>query len=263
MADGERIAKLMARAGAGSRREVERMIGEGRVALNGKVLASPALNLKSLAGVTLDGNALEKKARTGLWLFHKPPGCLTTSHDPKGRKTVFDLLPADLPRLMPIGRLDYNTEGLLILTNDGGLKREMELPRNAVQRRYRVRVFGDVAQERLEALADGVTIEGVRYRSIEANMDRRSGRYAWLSVALTEGKNREIRRVMEHLDLQTARLIRIGFGPFELDDLPAGKIAMLNQQAVDAAWASARAGNRDDADPDSSSGGRAAAPWTP
>ncbi|MEM8827060.1 MAG: pseudouridine synthase, partial [Pseudomonadota bacterium] len=181
MPDGERIAKLMARAGVASRREVERMIAAGRIARNGETLTSPALNLTSLAGVTLDGQPVARKANTALWLFHKPAGCLTTAHDPKGRPTVFDMLPKDMPRTVTVGRLDYNTEGLLILTNDGELKRAMELPKNAVERRYRVRVFGDVAQQRLEALADGVTIDGVRYRSIEANLDRRSGRYSWLS----------------------------------------------------------------------------------
>ncbi|MHB9878401.1 pseudouridine synthase [Pacificimonas sp. ICDLI1SI03] len=260
MSDGERIAKLMARTGAGSRREVERMIAEGRVARNGKVLTSPALNVTSLSGVTLDGKPLQQKRNTSLWLFHKPAGCLTTGQDPKGRKTVYDLLPPDLPRLLTVGRLDYNTEGLLIFTNDGELKRALELPKHGVERRYRVRVFGDVHQDSLEHLADGVTIEGVRYRSIEANLDRKSGKYAWLSVALTEGKNREIRRVMEYLDLQVARLIRTGYGPFELEDLPVGQIAQLNQQAVQAAWESTRGKAEGDAD---SAVDPTAAPWRP
>ncbi|MBZ6378635.1 pseudouridine synthase [Pacificimonas flava] len=232
MADGERIAKLMARAGAGSRREVERMIGEGRVALDGKTLTSPALNLPSLRGVTLDGEPLGKAERTRLWRLHKPAGTLTTERDPKGRPTVFDKLPKDMPRVSTVGRLDFNTEGLLLLTNDGELKRALELPKNAVQRRYRVRVFGDVHQAELERLAEGVTIDGVHYRSIEANIDRKSGRYSWLSLALTEGKNREVRRVLDHLGLQVTRLIRTGFGPFELEDLKTGAVEALPPAAV-------------------------------
>ncbi len=248
MADGDRIAKLMARAGAGSRREVERMIEAGRVALNGKVLTSPALNLKSLAGVTLDGQELAKEESTRLYLFHKVTGTLSTSHDPKGRRTIFDDLPKGLPRLMTIGRLDYNTEGLLLLTNDGALKRAMELPKNAVQRRYRVRVFGQVSQPQLEDLAEGVTIEGVRYRSIDAHLDRRSGQYAWLSMGLTEGKNREIRNVLDWMGLKTARLIRTGYGPFELDDLPPRAIHQMPGDAVDAAWVATKAAGRANAE---------------
>lgn len=232
MPEGDRIAKLMARAGAGSRREVERMIAEGRVALDGKILTSPALNLESLRGVTLDGQPIGEAEQTRLWRLHKPAGTLTTLHDPKGRQTVFDLFPASMPRVSTVGRLDYNTEGLLLLTNDGELKRALELPQNAVQRRYRVRVFGEVSQSDLEKLAEGITIEGVHYRSIEANLDRRSGRYSWLSMALTEGKNREVRKVLEHLGLQVTRLIRTGFGPFELEDLPVRAVEPLPPAAV-------------------------------
>lgn len=233
MPEGDRIAKLMARAGAGSRREVERMIADGRVALDGKTLTSPALNLKSLDGVTLDGQPIGKAERTRLWRLHKPAGTLTTLRDPKGRPTIFDLLPKSMPRVSTVGRLDYNTEGLLLLTNDGELKRALELPKNAVQRRYRVRVFGEVSQAQLEELAEGSTIDGVHYRSIEANLDRRSGRYSWLSLALTEGKNREVRRVLDHLGVQVTRLIRTGFGPFELEDLPAKAVEPLPPVAVE------------------------------
>ncbi|MEE4350855.1 MAG: pseudouridine synthase [Pacificimonas sp.] len=229
---GDRIAKLMARAGVGSRREVERMIGEGRVALNGETLDSPALNLTSLDGITLDGQPVGRAQQTQLWALHKPTGTLTTERDPKGRATIFDLLPPTMPRVSTIGRLDYNTEGLLLLTNDGGLKRQMELPKNNVQRRYRVRVFGELNQNDLEPLAEGITIDGVHYRSIEANLDRRSGRYAWISMALTEGKNREVRRVLDHLGVQVTRLIRTGFGPFELDDLPPKAVEPLPPSAV-------------------------------
>ena len=213
------------------------MIANGRVALDGKPLTSPALNLPSLDGVTLDGRPLGKAARTQLYRLHKPAGTLTTERDPKGRRTVFDLLPAGLPRLNAVGRLDYNTEGLLLLTNDGELKRALELPKNAVERRYRARVFGEVEQARLERLAEGLTIDGINYRSIDASLDRRSGRYAWLSLALTEGKNREVRRVLDHLGLKVARLIRTGFGPFELEDLPRGAVDALPPDAVEAARA--------------------------
>ena len=235
MPDGDRIAKLMARAGAGSRREVERMIADGRVALNGETLASPALNLQSLKGVTLDGRPIGKPERTRLWAMHKPTGCLTTERDPKGRPTIFDLLPREMPRVSTVGRLDYNTEGLLLLTNDGELKRALELPKNSVQRRYRVRVFGEPRQGELERLAEGITVDGVRYRSIDANVDRRTGRHAWLSLALTEGKNREVRKVLDHLGLQVARLIRVGFGPFELGDLKPKQVVALPANAAEQA----------------------------
>jgi len=228
----QRIAKLLARAGVGSRRDIERMIAEGRVSVAGTVLTSPALNLTSLAEVMVDGNPVSAASATRLYCFHKPTGCLTTARDPKGRATIYDLLPKDLPRLVTIGRLDMNTEGLLLLTNDGELKRAMELPANALIRRYRVRVFGNVHPRALEALAEGVTIEGVRYGSINADIEHKSGTYAWLGISITEGKNREVRKVLEHLGLQVTRLIRVGYGPFELGELPVRGVEQVPDDAV-------------------------------
>jgi 23S rRNA pseudouridine2605 synthase len=228
----QRVAKLLARTGVGSRRDVERMIADGRVAVAGTVLTSPALNLPSLAEVTVDGKPVEAAAATRLYRFHKPAGCLTTARDPKGRATIHDLLPKDLPRLVTIGRLDFNTEGLLLLTNDGELKRAMELPANALPRRYRVRVHGTISQRALEALAEGVTVDGVRYGPIDASIERRTGSNLWLAVTLTEGKNREIRKVMEHLGVQVTRLIRVGYGPFALDELPVRGVVEITTDAV-------------------------------
>jgi 23S rRNA pseudouridine2605 synthase len=223
---------LLARAGVGSRRDVERMIAEGRVAIDGTLLTSPAHNVASLAGVSVDGKPVAAAGATSLYRFHKPAGCLTTARDPKGRATIYDLLPADLPRLVTVGRLDFNTEGLLLLTNDGELKRAMELPANALPRRYRVRVHGNVAQRALEALSEGIAIEGVRYGPIDANVERRSGSNLWLHVVLTEGKNREVRKVMEHLGLTVTRLIRVGYGPFALADLAPRGIAPVPADTV-------------------------------
>lgn len=228
--EGERIAKLLARAGVASRREVERMIAEGRVAIDGKLLDTPATFLKDLRGVTVDGKPVAKPEPTRLFAFHKPTGLLTAERDPKGRPTIYNALrnalPKNTPRLMPIGRLDLNTEGLLLLTNDGELKRQMELPSTGVPRTYRARTFGDVTQEDLEELIDGITIDGVHYGSIDANLEQRTknagGRNQWIELSITEGKNREVRRVLEHLGLQVSRLIRIAYGPFELEDLPRG-----------------------------------------
>jgi 23S rRNA pseudouridine2605 synthase len=220
----ERIAKLLARAGVGSRRDIERMIAEGRVALEGKVLETPATLVAGLEGVTVDGRPVAAAEATRLFLFHKPPGFLTTTRDPGGRPTIFDILPPGLPRLMPVGRLDMNTEGLLLLTNDGGLKRALELPASGVPRQYRVRAQGDVKQEALEKLALGVTIDGVRYGPIDASVERRAAAGAanvWLAMKLAEGKNREVRRVCEALGLRVSRLIRVAYGPFLLGEIPA------------------------------------------
>jgi 23S rRNA pseudouridine2605 synthase len=220
----QRIAKLLARAGVASRREVERMIADGRIAIEGEKVATPATLLTSLKGVTVDGKAVAAAQSTRLFRFYKPPGAITAERDPKGRPTIYDKLPKGLPRLMPVGRLDFMTEGLLLLTNDGELKRQLELPRTGVVRTYRARAFGDVTQEQLEALAEGVTIEGMHYGSINANMERRTGRNCWIEMSLTEGKNREVRRVLAHLGLQVSRLIRTAYGPLDVAGLQPGDV---------------------------------------
>lgn len=222
--EGDRIAKLLARAGIASRREIERMITEGRIALDGVTLDTPATILKSLRGVTVDGNAVQAPAPTKLFLYHKPTGLLTAERDPKGRPTIYDRLPKGLPRVMPIGRLDLNTEGLLLLTTDGEFKRQMELPATGVERSYRARTFGKVSQSQLEDLMMGIEIEGIRYGSINANMERRTGANQWIEMRLKEGKNREVRRVLEHLGLQVSRLIRTSYGPFALGEMPVGAV---------------------------------------
>lgn len=225
--EGERIAKLLARAGIASRREVERMIGEGRIRLNDVVLTTPATILPNLKGVTVDGKLVAAPAPARLFRFHKPAGLLTAERDPKGRPTIYtalrNALPKGTPRVMPVGRLDFNTEGLLLLTNDGELKRAMELPATGIPRSYRARTFGDVSQARLDELIEGITIDGIRYGQIDANLERRtSDRHQWVELTLTEGKNREVRRVLEHLGLQVSRLLRTSYGPFKLGDLPRG-----------------------------------------
>jgi 23S rRNA pseudouridine2605 synthase len=228
-AEPQRIAKLLARAGVASRREIERMIEERRIAIDGVAIEKPATLLTSLHGVTVDGKPVKAPAPARLFRFHKPTGLLTAARDPKGRPTIYDRLPPGLPRLMPVGRLDMNTEGLLLLTTDGELKRQLELPSTGVERSYRARVFGEISQEQLEELITGVEIEGVRYGSIDANLERRTGRNAWVEMKLTEGKNREVRRVLEHLGLQVSRLIRTAYGPFVLGDLPAGAVDEVRQ----------------------------------
>ena len=225
----QRIAKLLARAGVASRREIERMIAEGRIARDGVAIDTPATLLTSLHGVTVDGVAVAAPEPARLFLFHKPTGCLTTERDPAGRPTIYDRLPEGLPRLMPIGRLDMNTEGLLLLTTDGGFKRQMELPATGVPRTYRARAFGDVSQQQLEDLFDGLEIEGIRYGRIEANLERRTGRNQWIEMTLTEGKNREVRRVLEHLGLKVSRLIRTAYGPFTLGEMPVGVVEEVRQ----------------------------------
>lgn len=216
----QRIAKALARAGVGSRRDIERMIAEGRIAIDGEVLTSPALNITNLANVTVDGEPVAGIAPAKLYRFHKPAGFLTAARDPAGRPTIMDILPPSLPRVVPVGRLDMNTEGLLLLTTDGELKRVLELPSSGVPRVYRVRAFGEVTQKALEALADGISIEGVHYGPILADIERKTGHNLWLIVTIREGKNREVRRVLEHVGLQVNRLIRVAYGPIGLDDLP-------------------------------------------
>ena len=226
---GDRIAKLLARAGVASRREIERMIDEGRVALDGAVLATPATILTSLRGVTVDGHPVAAPEAARLFVYHKPTGLLVTERDPASRPTIYDRLPRDLPRTVPVGRLDLNTEGLLLLTTDGGLKRQLELPATGVERTYRARAYGAVTQAQLEELVEGVEIEGVRYGSIDANLERRTGANVWIELTLTEGKNREVRHVLEHLGLQVGRLIRTRYGPFVLGDLPPGAVGEVKQ----------------------------------
>jgi 23S rRNA pseudouridine2605 synthase len=221
---GERIAKVIARAGLASRREAETWIAAGRVAINGKTIASPAVNVGAHDRITVDGAALPARERTRLLLYHKPRGLVTTHADPERRPTIFAALPKHLPRLISVGRLDLNTEGLLLLTNDGGLARVLELPETGWLRRYRVRAHGRVTQGALDSLRNGVTIDGIRYGPIEAELDREQGANVWLTFAIREGKNREVRNVLTHLGLQVARLIRVSFGPFQLGELPAGAI---------------------------------------
>jgi 23S rRNA pseudouridine2605 synthase len=225
--EGERVAKAMARAGACSRRDAEQWVAEGRVAVNGRVLASPAFNVREGDAITVDGAPLAERERTRLFLFHKPAGLVTSARDPEERETVFAHIERhhpDLPRVVSVGRLDINTEGLLLLTNDGGLARVLELPATGWTRRYRVRAHGEVDQAMLDTLASGVTVDGVNYAPIEARLDRVQGANAWISMTLTEGKNREIKRVLEHLRLDVTRLIRISFGPFQLGDIAEGAV---------------------------------------
>ncbi|PDT37209.1 pseudouridine synthase [Rhizobium sp. M10] len=223
-AKAERISKVMARAGVASRRDIERMIMEGRVTLNGKVLDTPVVNVTLADRIEVDGVPIRGIERTRLWLYHKPAGLVTTNADPEGRPTVFDNLPEELPRVMSIGRLDINTEGLLLLTNDGGLARALELPATGWLRRYRVRAHGEIDQEALDKLKDGIAVDGVLYGSIEATLDRTQGSNVWITMGLREGKNREIKNVLGALGLDVNRLIRISYGPFQLGDLPEGHV---------------------------------------
>src|SRR5579872_2368283 len=221
---GERIAKVMARAGLCSRRDAEAWIAAGRVTLNGQVLTSPAINVTERDEIKVDGALLGQRERTRLFLFHKPRGLVTTARDPEGRPTIFEALPEETPRLVAVGRLDINTEGLMLLTNDGGLARVLELPATGWLRRYRVRAHGEIDQAALDGLAGGVTIDGVSYAGIEAKLDRSQGANVWLTMGLREGKNREIKRVLEHLGLAVNRLIRISFGPFQLGEIEEGAL---------------------------------------
>ena len=229
----QRIAKLLARAGIASRREIERMIAEGRIALNGEKLTTPATLLESLDGVTVDGKPVRPAAATRLFRFYKPPATLTAERDPKHRPTIYDRLPPGLPRLVPVGRLDFMTEGLLLLTNDGELKRQLELPRTGVVRTYRARAYGQITQAQLESLAEGITVDGIHYGSINANLERRTGSNCWVEMSLTEGKNREVRRVLAHLGLQVSRLIRTTYGPLTLEGLEPGAVDEVPQGELD------------------------------
>ena len=224
-AGAERVARVLARAGIASRREAERLIEAGRVALNGQVLTSPAVNVGPSDIVTVDGAPIAEREPPRLWRYHKPPGLLTTHKDPKGRTTVFDTLPKDLPRVISVGRLDYSSEGLLLLTNDGAVARQLELPSTGVVRWYRARAFGRASQEKLDSLKVGVTVEGVAYGPIDARIERgETNSNVWIGLSLAEGKNREVRKVLEEIGLRVNRLIRVAYGPLELGDLRPGEV---------------------------------------
>ncbi|MGH6944897.1 MAG: pseudouridine synthase [Geminicoccaceae bacterium] len=228
----ERIAKRIARSGLCSRRDAERLIAERRVTLDGAILESPAVTVSEASLVTVDGEPLPSPERPRLFRYHKRAGLLTAARDPEGRPTIYDRLPEGLPRLMPVGRLDLASEGLLLLTNDGGLKRRLELPSTGWVRRYRVRVHGRVEEATLASLEKGITIDGFRYGPIEARLDRVQGSNAWLTVALREGKNREIRKVLAHFGWRAGRLIRLSFGPFQLGGLAPGSLEEVNPKVL-------------------------------
>jgi len=229
---GERIARAIARAGLASRREAEGWIAAGRVAVNGEVIRSPARDVTAHDRITVDGEPLPARERTRLFLYHKPRGLLTTHTDPRGRPTIFAQLPKHLPRLISVGRLDYNTEGLLLLTNDGALARQLELPATGWLRRYRVRAHGSVTQQQLDALGGGITVDGIHYGAIEATLDRVQGSNLWLTFAIREGKNREVRNVLGALGLTVTRLIRVSFGPFQLGELAEGDVEEVRTRVL-------------------------------
>lgn len=225
---GIRIAKYIAHAGVCSRREAEEMILEGRVKVNGEVIESPA-TLITDHSVKVDDKLIALKKEIRLWIFHKPKGIITTSKDEKNRRTIFDLLPKTMPRVISVGRLDFNTEGLLLLTNNGDFARYLELPKNKISRVYRARVFGKLNHERLKKLERGITVDGVRYGSIKVTVDSEGDANSWLTITLEEGKNREIRKVMDELGLQVNRLIRVSYGPFKLTDIKVGEISEVSR----------------------------------
>ncbi|WP_299879702.1 pseudouridine synthase [uncultured Sulfitobacter sp.] len=229
---GDRIAKVLARAGVASRREAERMIEAGRVSVNGTKIDSPALNVTDTDQIVVDGKQISEPEPPRMWLYHKPTGLVTTNRDEKGRDTIFDALPEDMPRVMSVGRLDINSEGLLLLTNDGGIKRKLELPSTGWLRRYRVRVNGRPTDDTLAPLRKGITVEGMRFQGMDVAIDRQQGANAWLTVGLREGKNREIRRAMEAIGLNVNRLIRISYGPFQLGELKSGAVEELRRKVV-------------------------------
>ena len=229
---GDRIAKVIARSGLASRREAERIITAGRVAVNGKKITSPALNVTEKDKILVDGKPLVAAEPTRLWLFHKPVGVVATSQDEQGRETIFDVLPPDMPRVMNVGRLDLNSEGLLLLTNDGEAKRQLELPSTGWLRRYRVRVNGRPTEDMQKPLEKGISIDGETFRPMSVVIDRQQGANAWLTIGLREGKNREIRRAMESLGLNVNRLIRISYGPFQLGNLKSGAVEEVRRRVV-------------------------------
>ncbi len=230
---GERIAKVLARAGIGSRRAVERMIEARMVKINGQVVDNPATLITSVEGITVDGQKVNEPEETRLWIYHKPTGRLTTYHDPEGRPTIFEALPANIPRVISVGRLDLNTEGLLLLTNDGGLARWLELPSTGWIRTYRVRVNGRFHHKRLEEISKGVTIDGVNYRSVDIKLDeRKEGVNQWMTIGISEGKNREVRKLLEYAGMTVTRLIRISYGPFELGKLQRGSVEEITPRLL-------------------------------
>jgi 23S rRNA pseudouridine2605 synthase len=230
--EAERIAKFLARAGVCSRRDAERLIAEGRVKLNGKVLDTPAVKVTASDKVLVDGRPVAAAEPTRLWRYHKPSGLVTTHRDPAGRSTVFQHLPSGMPRVISVGRLDLTSEGLLLLTNDGDLARRLELPANGWLRRYRARAFGRVTQEELDQLKQGVTVDGVRYGSIDAKLERGGASNAWITLSLSEGKNREVRRVLDTLGLKVNRLIRVSYGPFQLGALDIGAVEEIPRKLL-------------------------------
>ena len=229
---GDRIAKVLSRAGVASRREAERMIADGRVTVNGKVIDSPALNVTPSDKITVNGKMVGEPEPPRVWLYHKPAGLVTTERDEKDRPTVFASLPDDLPRVMSVGRLDLNSEGLLLLTNDGEVKRRLELPSTGWLRRYRVRIKGSASEAKLDQLRNGITVEGIKYQPMVVTFDRQVGANAWLTISLREGKNREIRRAMEAIGATVNRLIRVSYGPFQLNDLKAGEVEEVKRRVV-------------------------------
>ncbi|PRY94546.1 23S rRNA pseudouridine2605 synthase [Hasllibacter halocynthiae] len=228
----ERIAKFLSRAGIASRREVERMIEAGRVSVDGRVLDGPAFTVEGTERIAVDGRPVDAPEAPRLWLYHKPAGLVTTASDEKGRPTVFDALPEDMPRVMSVGRLDLNSEGLLLLTNDGGIKRRLELPSTGWLRRYRVRADGAASEAKLDVLREGVEIGGERFRPMEVSFDRQQGRNAWLTVGLREGRNREVRRAFEAIDLKVSRLIRVSYGPFRLGQIKPGEVQEVRPRVL-------------------------------
>jgi 23S rRNA pseudouridine2605 synthase len=228
----QRLAKYIARTGVCSRRQAEEYIIQQRISVNGHIIVTPAFNVNGDEQITLDGEKLPEIKQTMLFLYYKPTGLVTTHKDEKGRQTVFDILPQNLPRLISVGRLDLNSEGLLLLTNNGELSRELELPKNAWSRKYRVRVHGKIEKEKLQNLEGGVTIDGISYGKVSITIDQQIGTNTWLTVTLNEGKNREIRKLMKFIGLDVARLIRVSYGPFQLGNLKKGEIRQVPQKVL-------------------------------